>query len=409
MSNKQINNVLIIGSGQGGLQTAVSLRQGGFQGSITLLGDENSLPYQRPPLSKAYLTGKADRNSLSLRPEKFFADHNITLIHDQAVTIDRTNGRVGLGTGVTLDYDHLVLATGARNRTLPVPGADLKGVFGLRTIDDADAIAPYLETSRHVVVIGAGFIGLEFAAVANARGLSVHVVDIADRPMARAVTPDTAAFFRQHHEKAGITFDFQEGLRQIKGEQGRVSAVETTDGRILPADLIVFGIGVLPNIQLAAQAGLDIENGIRTDSYLLTSDPAISAVGDVASFPNSHTDTLTRLESVQNAVDQARNVAARLNGNAEPYTALPWFWTEQADLKLQIAGMLSGYDIAIMTGDPEHAQFSVLCFRRGRLVAVESVNRMADYMAARRLLAGQTKLSPDDAAQPGFTLKNWNT
>src|SRR5690606_22238238 len=188
-------------------------------------------------------------------------------------------------------------------------------------IDDADAIYPYLETSRNVVVIGAGFIGLEFAAVANARGLSVHVVDIADRPMARAVTPDTASFFRQHHEKAGITFDFQEGLRQIKGDNGQVSAVETTDGRMLAADLIIFGIGVLPNIQLAAEAGLDIENGIRTDSYLLTSDPAISAIGDVVSFPNPHTGSLTRLESVQNAVDQARNVAARLNGKAESYTA----------------------------------------------------------------------------------------
>jgi len=407
MSKSQIEKVVIVGAGQGGLQAAVSLRQEGYQGDITLIGDEAGLPYQRPPLSKAYLSGKLGRDGLSLRPAKFFTDQNINLVHGQATAIDRRNRRVELAADQAYNYDHLILATGAHNRNLPVPGAELKGVFGLRTVEDADALAGKLANASDVVVVGAGFIGLEFAAVANAQGLSVHVVDIADRPMARAVTPQMAAFFREQHEKRGIRFDFQQGLKRIIGDAGRCTSVETTDGRVLPADLVVFGIGVLPNTQLAAEAGLDIQNGIRTDSYLLTSDPAVSAIGDGCSFPSQHAGGQIRLESVQNAVDQARNVAARLVGKPAPYATTPWFWTDQSDLKLQIVGLLNDFDTTVTVGSPEDCQFSVLCFRKDQLIAVESVNRMADHMAARRILARQSSLSPREASQPDFSLKSW--
>ena len=401
-------SVVIVGGGQAGFQTAASLRQEGFDGRITLVGDEPGLPYQRPPLSKAYLLGKIGADALRLRPEKYFADHRIELVQDRATAIDRTNRRVTLGSGASVAYDHLVLAVGAHNRALPVPGADLDGVFGLRSLADADALAGRLREARDVVVVGAGFIGLEFAAVANAIGASVHVLELAERPMARAVSVEMSRLFAQAHEAWGVKLDFRQGLARIHGTRGKVAGVETTDGRRLPAELVVFGIGVLPNLELASEAGLAIENGIRVGSDLLTSDPAISAIGDCASFPSLHTGEAIRLESVQNATDQARTVAARIVGKAAPYTAVPWFWTDQADLKLQMAGLLSGYDAAVTIGSAEARSMSVLCFRAGRLVAVESVNRASDYMAARRVLARPAPaLSPEEASADGFDLKAW--
>jgi 3-phenylpropionate/trans-cinnamate dioxygenase ferredoxin reductase subunit len=402
-----VKAVVIAGAGQAGYQVAASLRQEGFEGRVTLVGDEPTLPYQRPPLSKGYLMGKLSSEALWFRPEKYFHDQKIELVHGTVTAIDRTNRRVTLQSGRSLDYDHLVLATGAHNRALPVPGADLDGVFGLRSLRDADAVAGRVKQARNVVVVGAGFIGLEFAAVANALGASVHVLELADRPMARAVTHETAEFFRRAHETWGVKLDFRQGLARVEGADGEVVGVETTDGRKLPADLVVFGIGVLPNVQLAAEAGLDIENGIRVDPYLLTSDPSISAIGDGAFFPSQHAGGHTRLESVQNAADQGRNVAARLVGKAAPYAAVPWFWTDQGDLKLQIVGLLSGHDSTVMVGDPTERRFSVLCFRREHLMAVESVNRPADHMAARRILARLPTLTPNDAAAAGFELKNW--
>ncbi len=217
----------------------------------------------------------------------------------------------------------------------------------------------------------------------------------------------TSEFFRQAHERWGVKLDFRQGLSRIEGSGGRVERVETTDGRTLPADLVVFGIGVLPNVHLAAEAGLDIENGIKVDPYLSTSDPAISAIGDCAAFPSAHTTERVRLESVQNATDQGRTVAARLVGKASPYTAVPWFWTEQGDLKLQMVGLIDGYDTAVVVGDRRANSFSVLCFRRGHLVGVESVNRPVDHVGARRLLAGSPTLSAREAAAPGFDLRAW--
>ena len=401
-------SVVIVGAGQAGFQVATSLRQEGYDGRITLIGDEPGLPYQRPPLSKAYLLGKIQATNLLFRPADFYATQRIELLHDQATAIDRLNRRVVLASGTAIAYDHLVLATGAHNRPLPVPGADLPQVFGIKTQADADALAPLAKEARNVVVIGAGFIGLEFAAVAAALGANVHVLELGERPMARAVSREMSELFRQAHEAWGVHFDFRQGLSRIDGDNGKVCAVQTADGRVLPADLVVFGIGVIPNAQLATEAGLDIENGIRVDASLLTSDPQISALGDVASFPClQNNEQHTRLESVQNAVDQGRAVAARLMGKPAPYSALPWFWTDQGNLKLQIAGLSHGYDSTVVLGSVEDRQASVLCFRNDRLVAVESCNRMGDHMAARKILTRAPRLTAAEAAADGFDLKAW--
>lgn len=402
------SSVVIVGAGQAGYQVAASLRQDGHLGSIVLVGDEPGLPYQRPPLSKAYLLSKIEAGNLLFRPAEFFATQRIELRHDRATAIDRQNRRLLLASGEALGYDHLVLATGAHNRPLPVPGADLDGIFGIKTRDDADRLAPRVKAARHVVVVGAGFIGLEFAAVAAAHGASVHVLELGDRPMARAVSQEMSALFRSAHEDWGVRFDFRQGLTALEGDNGQVCAVVTSDGRRLPADLVVFGIGVIANVQLASEAGLDIENGIKVDRLLLTSDPAISALGDVAAFPCLHNgEAHTRLESVQNAVDQARCVAARLLGNPQPYNALPWFWTDQGSLKLQIAGLSMGHDETVVLGSVADRQASVLCFRRSELIAVESCNRPTDHLAARRILARAPALTPALAAATGFDLKVW--
>ena len=404
-----LRSVVIAGAGQAGFQTAASLRQDGFAGRIVIIGHEPGLPYQRPPLSKAYLMGKTTAEALTFRPEKFFADNRIELIAQTRVTaIDRTNKRVALSSGGALDYDHLVLAFGAHNRTLPIPGADLDGVFGLRTLADADAIGAMLADAHEVVVAGAGFIGLEFAAVASALGKSVHVLELADRTMARAISPAMSQLFADAHALWGVKIDFGQGLARIDGDGRRVTGVDTTDGRKRPADIVVFGIGVLPTVAVAAEAGLDIDNGIKVDAMLVTSDPTISAIGDCAAFPSPFADSYIRLELVQNAADQGRAVAARLMGKAAPYSAVPWFWSDQRDLKLQIAGLSIGADRTVVVGNPEERRMSVLCFKRDKLIAVESVNRGSDHVAARKIFGrGAPALSPEEASTPDFDLKGW--
>lgn len=403
-----LSSVVIVGAGQAGFQVAASLRQGGFSGHISLINNEPGLPYQRPPLSKAYLLGKIATSNLAFRPEAFFDQQQIELLQDDAITIDRQNRHVVLASGKSLQYDHLVLATGAHNRPLSVPGDDLQGVFGIKTLADADALAPRVKDARNVVVIGSGFIGLEFAAVAAALGASVHVIDLGDRPMARAVSSDMAAVFRQTHESWGVQFHFHQGLTRLIGENGQITAIETTDGKVLPAELLVYGIGVIPNITIANEAGLAIENGIKVDANLLTSDPHISAIGDVACFPCIQNEgEHTRIESVPNAMEQARTLASRLLGNAKPFDAVPWFWTDQGNLKLQIAGLSTGYDSTVRLGSEATQQFSVLCFRKGQLVAVESCNRPGDHLAGKKILSRPPELTSAEASAPDFDLKIW--
>jgi 3-phenylpropionate/trans-cinnamate dioxygenase ferredoxin reductase component len=401
--------IVVAGAGQAGFQLAASLREGGFRDPITLIGDETALPYQRPPLSKAYLAGKTDQEGLFLRQPGFFAEHAITHRPGvRATGIDRSERRLHLSDGESLGYDHLVLATGARNRTLPVPGAELDGVRQLRGLADADALKAAIASARDIVVVGAGFIGLEFAAVAAARGLSVTVIEAADRPMARAVSPEIGQFFQGAHEAMGVRLAFGAGVTAILGRDGRVTAVALADGRELEADLVLVGIGVLPNRELAADADLPAEDGVRVDAFLATPDPAISAIGDCARFPSPFAHGLTpdgtvRIESVQNAIDQGRCLAARLVGRPAPYGALPWFWSDQGPHKLQIAGLAGPGDASVVRGSGP--AFSVFRFRDGVLSAVESVDRAADHMIARRLLAARTALTPDQAADPAFDLK----
>ena len=396
----------IVGAGQAGFQTASSLRQEGFGGRVVLIGDEPVLPYQRPPLSKSYLAGESGFDELLLRPEAFYEKQEIDLITGETVTaIDRSGRRLRLASGGEIPCDHVVLATGARFRPLAVPGAELDGVLPLRTLADADILRERLAEAREVVVIGAGFIGLEFAAVARAAGLGVHIVEVTHHPMGRVVSPQTSRFFTAAHIGWGTTISLGTGVARILGADGRVTAVETSDGRVLPADLVLVCIGVVPNAELAGDAGLAVENGIVVDQYLATGAAEIAAIGDCANFPTRFANGRVRLESVQNGVDQARLVAARIAGKPAPYDKVPWFWSDQADLKLQIAGITAGHDASVVRGEPESGSFSVFCFRDGRLIGVELVNRPADHIVARRLLAGDPRLLPEQAADESFDLK----
>ena len=398
--------VAIIGAGQAGFQAAASLRDTGFAGRIVLIGDEPVLPYQRPPLSKSYLAGQSGVDDLWLRPAEFYAKQQIDLVYGDAVTaIDRSQRRLNLASGLEFSWDHLVFATGAGCRPLAVPGAELDGVLTLRTLADADTLRQRLEEAREIVVVGAGFIGLEFAAVALARGAAVHIIEVTHRPMGRVVSAPVSRFFTEAHIGWGAEVALGTGVARIHGAGGRVTGVETTDGRHIPADLILICIGVIPNAQLARDAGLTADDGIVVDEYLVTSDPAISAIGDCANFPTPFAPGRVRLESVQNAVDQGRCVADRLAGRPAAYQRVPWFWSDQGDLKLQIAGITIGHDKSVLRGNPADRNFSVFCFRGGRLIGVESVNRTADHVIARRLLAGDPELSPEQAADESYDLR----
>jgi 3-phenylpropionate/trans-cinnamate dioxygenase ferredoxin reductase component len=404
-----MDNVVIVGNGQAGIQLVDSLRTEGYAGRITVLGEEAYFPYQRPPLSKDYMSEAGNPQPLPLRAERFFAEHDVDSRLGVSVTaIDRGARTVTLDGGSRLAYSTLVLATGAANRELSVPGSGLAGIHGLRTLSDAEAVHARLAAARSVVVIGAGFIGLEFAAAARKRGLDVTVLEFADRPMGRALSPAMSGYFAGAHERMGVTLRFGEGIASFEGRDGRVSAAVSTAGHTYPADLVLVGIGVIPRTDLAAAAGLPVDNGIAVDAGLRTRDPDIFALGDCASYPSRHAGARTRLESVQNATDQARHLARSILGSSEGYAGLPWFWSQQGPLKLQIAGLSQHADQTVLRGDPAAGKFSVFCYRNGELAAVESVNHPADHMAARRLLGQARSISPADAADPAFDFKAYS-
>src|SRR4051794_456013 len=404
--------VVIVGAGHAGFQLAASLRQGGFDGAIVLLGYEPVLPYQRPPLSKDYLAGKIGLDLLLMRPEAFYRDHRIDYLPDtRAVEIDRVGRQLHLASGEKLGYDHLVLATGARNRVPPLPGIELDGVCYLRNLAETDELRQRLAAAEHIVVIGAGFIGLEFAAVARGKGKPVHILELTDRVMGRVVCPVTSEFFGGAHRDNGVEFSFGAQAVRIAAHAsspmgGRVDHVELASGERLEADLVLVSIGVVPNGELAAAAGLAVANGIVVDAQLATADPAISAIGDCCAFPSVHAEgNMTRLEAVQNAADHARCVADRILGKPRPYTALPWFWSEQGPLRLQIAGLTAGHDHTVLRGSVESSEFSVFCYRAGALLGIESVNRPADHAHARRLLSVGRQVTPEQAADANFDLR----
>jgi 3-phenylpropionate/trans-cinnamate dioxygenase ferredoxin reductase component len=339
------------------------------------------------------------------RPDKFYRDQNIELIADRAAFIDRAARRLVLASGAFLDYGHLVLATGARNRLLDLPNANLPDVRYLRILDESESLRQRIASAKHVVVIGAGFIGLEFAATARIKGLEVDVLELGSRVMARAVTAEISEYFQDRHAAAGIRIHLGVQATSIESDGSNVAGVSLSDGRHVPADLVVVGVGVLPNVELAAEAGIDVAAGIIVNEQLLTSDPDISAIGDCALFASPRFGGSLRLESVQNATDQAKCVAARLTGDAKTYDGLPWFWSDQGPDKLQIAGLTTGYDRVVVRGDRAQGAFSAFCYKSGQLLGIESVNRAGDHMFGRRLLAANRSIGPEQAADPGFDLK----
>jgi 3-phenylpropionate/trans-cinnamate dioxygenase ferredoxin reductase subunit len=396
---------VIIGGGQAGYQTAASLRGAGYQEPVIILGEERELPYQRPPLSKAYLTGDTTAERLTFRPANYYEKHQIDLRCGERVTaIDRQANRVTLAAGSSIAYDHLVLATGAHNRKLPVHGAEHEGVLYLRSIADANLIKDRFAAAQAVVVAGAGFIGLELGAVASKLGKKVTVIEPLARVMSRAVSPAISQFFAEAHVGWGVDLRLNTRLASIEGDT-RVRSVSTIEGERIPADLVLVGIGILPAVELAEAAGLTIDNGIVVDAQLATSDPVISAIGDCANFPDAATAGRMRLESVQNAIDQGRCVAKRIAGKPIDYAAVPWFWSDQRDLKLQMVGLTAGCDATVLRGDPATRAFSVFCFKGGRLAGIESVNKPADHMFGRRLLGAGESIAPEEAADLSFDLK----
>lgn len=394
-------SVVVVGAGQAGCQVAVSLREQGHRGPITIVGDERAAPYQRPPLTKAYLAGETDLAGLVLRQDSYYDDHGIKLVRDERVIgVDRQARVAVLGCARTVSYDHLVFATGARPRPLPIPGAE--HVLNLRTIADADAIKQKLDgqVGLDVVVIGGGFIGLEFAAVVRKLRHEVTVVETQPQVMQRALSAETAKHLAARHRSEGVEILTGKSIAAVKE-----GFVELTDGTVLVADLVVAGIGVIPNSEVAQRAGLAVDNGIIVDAHLRTVDPRIHAVGDCARFASPLTGGLTRLESVQNATDQGTTVASAILGSAEPYTALPWFWSDQYDVKLQIAGLTDGHDRTVTVGDPAEGRFSVFCFRGDRLIGIEAYNRPIDFLMGRRILEAGSSLTPEIVARPGFDLR----
>jgi 3-phenylpropionate/trans-cinnamate dioxygenase ferredoxin reductase subunit len=407
-----MSGIIIIGAGQAGAQLALSLRQLKHAGRITLLGDEFEPPYQRPPLSKAFMQGKIELQGMLLRNSSIYAQQEIDWRGGaRAHVIHRAARRIELTSGVQLDYTTLVLATGTRSRSLPVPGGKLHGVAYLRSYGDAQTLRSQLDRPRNIVIIGGGFIGLEFAAVASAQGHRVTVLEATKHLMSRTLSTVSADYFGRLHRGAGVDVRCGLTLSRVEGDHGRVTGVALSDGQRLTADLVVVGIGVMPNCDLAREAGLKTDDGIRVNGRMETDDPHVFAIGDCASYPSPflapHLGSHVRLESVQNAVDQAKHLAARLTGANSDYASVPWFWSDQFDRKLQIAGLTLGADQWSIAGDPAGGEFSVHCFARGRWLGLESVNRPADHMAARKILASGHLPSYDEVRDGSFDLRSW--
>ena len=399
-----MSGMLIIGAGLAGLTAAETLRAEGYEGSITLIGDEPHAPYQRPPLSKGYLLGETAEAQLMMRPAEVMAKKNIALRVGAGVTaIDRAAKRVTLDDGATLSYDGLALCTGSRLRPLPLAGTDWQGVYGLRSLDDAKAIAAALETAQNVVIIGGGFIGLEVAAVACKKGKRVTVLEAADRLMARAVAPPISQFYLDLHRGHGVDVVLGALVTGLVGTEGRIEAVMTGDGQEYSADLVLVGIGIIPNAELARAAGLDVDGGIVVDACGRTSDPAIVAAGDCTAR-RLDDGSLRRLESVQNALEQGRSAAVALLGRERPFNATPWFWSDQYDVKLQMLGLGASFDQVVTRGDPASRKFSWYYFKAGKLIAIDSLNQPGDHMTGRKLFDKGISPTPAQAADTGLDL-----
>ncbi len=399
------DTVVIAGAGQAAAQAVVTLRHGGFTGHIVLAGEEPYLPYQRPPLSKKFLAGELDQERLFLRHEHFYAEHRVDVrLGVRVESIDRARNTVRMR-GADVPYHRLLLATGSEVRRLPIAGHELPGVHYLRTIDDVHAIRPAFRRGRRLVVIGAGYIGLEVAAVAATTGLEVTVVEIADRVMARVVAPPVSRFYLQAHQDAGVRFRLETGVTEIR-RAGESLSLECTRGPPLAADLVVIGIGILPATRLAEEAGLECNGGIVVDEFCATSDPRIFAAGDCTNHPNALLGRRLRLESVHNAQEQGRTAALSILGRPEAYAQVPWFWSDQFDLKLQIAGLAEHYTSTAIRGDMAARSFAAFYFAGERLIAVHAVNSPREFMLSKKLIARGACLDPSAVADVGIPFKD---
>jgi 3-phenylpropionate/trans-cinnamate dioxygenase ferredoxin reductase component len=399
-----MERIVIIGAGQAGAQAVASLRAEGFAGHLTMVGDEPFAPYQRPPLSKTYLMGTMERDRLFLKPDAFYAEAKCELILDVSATaIDRAKKSVRLSDGRALAYDKLLIATGSRVREIKVPGASLPGVHYLRSIADVDALRPAFKTAKSLAVVGGGYIGLEVAAVARKYDLAVTVIEAMDRVMARAVSAPVSAFYELVHRSAGVAFRMNTAVSGFEGTD-RLTGVrmgQTVHG----ANLALVGIGILPNDEIARSAGLDCTDGIVVDPSCATGDPAIFAAGDCTRHTGRDGAEI-RLECVQNAIDQAKHAALAMLGRPTPYREVPWFWSDQYDLKLQIAGLIRAGDTTVVRGDFRARKFAVFHLRDGVVAAVEAVNAAPEYLIGRKLIADGARIAPERLADLSIPMKS---
>lgn len=403
-------DAVIIGGSHGGSEAAFRLRQGGFTGSIFLLSAEPHLPYHRPPLSKAFLAGEVTVESLLLRGVASYEKANITWCPSTLVThIDRADRRLALADGSHLIYGKLILATGGRPRTLPLPGAELGGLHVMRSIADVDRLRPEFLPGKRLVIVGAGYIGLEVAAVAIKSGLEVEIVEFAPRALARVAGPELSAFYEGVHGKAGVKFRFNtgvEGFVPALHDGSRVGAVRCSDGTELPADLVLVAAGLVPNVELAQEAGLAMGNGIVVDEFCRTSDPDILAIGDCVEFPLPYAGRRVRLESVPNALEHARVAASVINGAPSPYNAVPWFWSDQYNYKLQSVGLSQGYEDAVLRPGRTPESYIVFYMKEGRVLAADCVNAVAEFNAAKKMVTEKLVVDAAALADPAVDLKS---
>lgn len=390
---KANSRTVIIGAGQAGLACAAELRRRKHEGAVTLVGAEAALPYQRPPLSKAYLSGEMPADRLWLKPEAFYTAADINCrTGTRAAAIDRDARQLVLEGGERLDFDHCVIATGGEARRPPIPGVNLAGVHVLRTLSEADGLSAALKSAGRIVIIGAGYIGLEVAASVRKRGHDVVVLEAADRPMARTASPLIGGWFGALHRGYGVDLRVSEPVAAIIEREGRAAGVKLADGEEIDADLVLVAAGLVLNTGLAEAAGISCEDGILTDTSTRTSDPSILAAGDVARFHSGLYGRSIRLESVQNAIEQGKAAAATICGDTVHYDPVPWFWSDQFEIKLQIAGLIEGADEIVRRGDPEMGRFAVFHLKEGRIIACEAVNAAPEYMAAQKLIAARRQV-----------------
>ena len=397
--------VVIAGAGHAAGQAVASLKQRKFNGQIVLVGDEPYLPYQRPPLSKKFLSGDLPAKRLYVKPESFYDDPRISLHLETKINAIDREARVLMTDGDDIAYDKLILALGSRVRRLSIPGADLDGIHYLRGIDDVTAIREDLARHRRAVVVGAGYIGLEVAAVLRQSGLNVTVVEMADRVMSRVVSAEISDFYQIEHASHGVKLRLSTGVAEFRGDS-RVTAVETADGERIDADFVVVGVGILPNVELAEESGLAVDNGIVVDERCRTEDHDIYAIGDCTSHPSAIYGRRLRLESVHNALEQAKTAADNICGLNSVYSEVPWFWSDQYDLKLQIAGLSAGYDDVVIRGNPADRSFACLYLKEGRLIATDAVNAPKDFLQSKSLIGSRSVIDVDQLANTAIALKD---